>query len=42
MSSCSGSVVVNLFRAMAHFNGPQIFVAHFHKKFDVINTMSLG
>ena len=45
-------MVLNLFRAVAHFKGAQIFVAHFkgaqifvahfHKKFDVIITMALG
>ena len=36
----SRTVVLNLFRAVAHFKGPQIFVAHFDKSFDVIITMS--
>ena len=35
-------VVFNLIIAVAHFNGSQIFVAHFHKNFEVIVTMSLG
>ena len=34
-------MVLNLFRAVAHFKGPQVFVAHFHKNFDVMITMSL-
>ena len=35
------TVVLKLFRAVAHFKGPQIFVAHFHKNFDVMTTMPL-
>ena len=33
---------LNLFRIVAHFKEPQIFMAYFHKDFDVIMTMSLG
>ena len=35
-------MVLNLFRAVAHFKGLQIFVAHFQNIFDVMMTMSLG
>ena len=37
----SRSVVLNLFRVVAHLTGPQIFVAHFHNNFDILITMSL-
>ena len=36
------SVVLNLFRAVAHFKGLQVFVAHFHNIFDVMMAMPLG
>ena len=34
--------VLNLYQAVAHLKEPQIFVAHFHKIFDEMITMSLG
>ena len=38
----SRSVFLNLFRAVAHFKGPQILAADYHKNFDVTIAMSLG
>ena len=35
-------VVLNLFRAVAQFKGPQIFVAHFDDTCDVMMTKLLG
>ena len=38
----SRAVFLNLFRAVAHFEGPQIFVVHFNKNYGVIIATSLG
>ena len=40
--SSSTAVVLNLFRAVAYFKGPLIFVTHLNKNFDVMITMLLG
>ena len=38
----SSTVFLNLFRSVAHFEGPEILAAHFNEDFIEIITMTLG